>query len=92
MRTSRIDILINRFYEPWWKNVIIFYAGISGDVSDLLQVIQTRSTLVDQRGLLSDIQREARFTSPIVRDFLADGLDVGDFNEDNENEEENFEQ
>ena len=76
MRTQRQNYLAGKYFDPWWKNVIIFYAGVCGDVSTLLEAIHSRHTLVDEKGLISDIVSEARFTSPVVIDFLRDGLET----------------
>ncbi len=81
MRSSKFKILVGKYFDSWWKNVMIFYAGLCSDISEFLEALHRRHALVEQKGLLSDIMNEARFTSPAVRDFLSDGLENGEFND-----------
>lgn len=82
MRSSKFKMLVDRYFNSWWKNVMIFYAGLCSDISEFLEAIHRKHVLVEQKGLLSDIMNEARFTSPAVRDYLRDGLESGAFDDE----------
>lgn len=81
IRLQKLHLLANTYFDHWWKNVIIFTAGLCGDVSVLLERLHSKMPLVNDRGILSEIANEARFTSPVVMDFLKDGLDEDAFDD-----------
>jgi hypothetical protein len=67
---QRASLLADRFYEPYWRQVVIFYAGIAGNAERLLEMVQGRSPLVNQEGLLDELNQEARYTPEHVRAFI----------------------
>jgi hypothetical protein len=73
---QRQDVLIDNFYDRWWRQVIVFYAGLCGDISSFLEELQLRRGVTRDDGLLLAMTCEARFTSRVVRDFLEDALDT----------------
>lgn len=85
MMTQQQKFLVKQYFDPWWQNVIIFHAGLCGDVSSFLEEAQRKHPLVNDGGLLAEIKNEARFTSPITQDFLKIGLELDlftDFSDD----------
>jgi|GEM_PF-3442032 len=75
--------LVDCVHDPWWKNTLIFYAGLCGDVSHLFDLVQLKHGLEQTRGVVADMLQEARYTSAVVKDavgdFLAEDEDAEDF-------------
>jgi predicted NACHT family NTPase len=69
---QRVHILAENFSDPWWRQTLIFYAGIAGDVGRLFDLVQRRSALSDPHGLLEEMIAEARYTPTVVRELIAD--------------------
>ncbi|MCZ6529587.1 MAG: NACHT domain-containing protein [Chloroflexi bacterium] len=67
-------VLVNHLYDPWWSDVALYFAGLSGDVSSLLSQLQGDLRLYDQERIIRDIVEEARFTDPVVLDFLQEAF------------------
>ncbi|HEX4132826.1 MAG TPA: hypothetical protein VHZ24_22525 [Pirellulales bacterium] len=68
---QHIDVLVDNFNDTWWRNVVLFYAGITGDVHKLLSRVQRKFPLQGRDGLLDEILREARNTPGVVRKLIA---------------------
>jgi len=64
------SILTDRFFDPWWENVIVFYAGLCGDASAYFGRLLEKNPLEEVRGLLPRILSEARYTSRAIADFV----------------------
>ena len=69
--------LMERFYDPWWREVFIFFAGLSGDISKMLETFMSRFGLDENNGMLREMTAEARFTSPVILDFVRNALEDG---------------
>lgn len=66
--------LVEYFTDPWWSQVISFYAGKCGDIEDLIAGIHTKhGANATAYPLFSEVFSEARFTSERLRK-LADDL------------------
>lgn len=65
-------VLVSNVSDPWWRNVLLFFAGLCADIGSFLAEIQESDPLSDRSGLLEAMIKEARFTSPAVRDFMRD--------------------
>lgn len=72
LNTQKETILLQRFQVPQWREVLIFYCGLRGDISSLLYKLQRTRGLDRNAGLLDEMVAEARFTKPVVRDFVRD--------------------
>jgi hypothetical protein len=68
------ELLIANFFDPWWRNVLVFHAGLLGDISSLMGSLQQRYGIGTDSKLLSQMIDEARFTKSVVRDFLVDAI------------------
>jgi hypothetical protein len=69
---QRLEVLRDNFFDPWWRNVFLFYAGIAGDVHKLFGMIQAKTGLRRNRGLLDEMLAEARYSSDFVRAITND--------------------
>ena len=76
------ELLVTRFLDPWWRQTLVFFAGIAGDVGALLSAIQTQGRLIDCGGLIDEMMAEARYTRPLVRQVIQDLSNVGDLDEE----------
>jgi predicted NACHT family NTPase len=70
LQLQRERDLLSHYHQKWWREVFIFYAGLRGDISDLLKRMQLLFGLDRNAGLLKDMISEGRFTSPVVVDFV----------------------
>ena len=70
MHGQLFSILTDRFFDPWWENVIVFYAGLCGDASAYFGRLLEKNPLEEVRGLLPRILSEARYTSRAIADFV----------------------
>ena len=41
---NELETLLKHLDDPWWKEVILFYVGHSGDISPLLQILLQRAS------------------------------------------------
>lgn len=72
---QRANELIESFFDPWWNQVLVFYAGIAKDVEIFLRRIQTRYSLPAAKSdVFAAMIEEASFTSTNVHDAIADML------------------
>jgi hypothetical protein len=67
---QRLQLLVEKFYDPHWRQVVIFYAGIAGNAEGLLDRVQQSSPLINQDGLMEELSQEARYTPEHVRMFI----------------------
>lgn len=89
MYLQKQKFLIDKYFDPWWKNVIIFYAGLCGDITVLLKSIQERHALTDENNMLTELMYEARFTSTVTNDFLSAAIKDSEIIDDNEEDYDN---
>jgi hypothetical protein len=92
MHTQSQALLIANFHDTWWREVIIFYSGLCGDISSLLGDLQKKCRLVEAEGLVAEMNAEARFTSSAVSDFITDAIADGQLDEHWEDDEEEEEE
>jgi hypothetical protein len=75
---GRKSVLIKNLHDPWWHQVVVFYAGLVGDMSNFLDAVARRrgfsTSIMD---VLREINAEAKFTSPLTRQVLQDMLEEG---------------
>jgi hypothetical protein len=64
---QHLEILVEHMSDPWWRQVAIFYAGFTGDISRLVNTLQKRADLREHKTLLAEMLLEARHTSDFVR-------------------------
>jgi NACHT domain len=82
---QKMKLLQESFSVPRWRQVLVFYAGITGDISKLLQLVQRTIPLSD-RGLLQELMDEARDTPGDIRQFVEDII-IGEDRDDDIGEE-----
>lgn len=70
MLRQKQKYLVDNYFDPWWQNVIIFYSGLCGDVSEFLTQVQNKHMLINKGGLIEEILKEARLTAPVTFDFI----------------------
>jgi hypothetical protein len=63
--------LINKFNESWWRQVLVFYAGIAGNIERLFRLLQASRPVRKGNQLIAEMSEEARFSPPALKDFLA---------------------
>jgi hypothetical protein len=72
---QRANELIETFLDPWWNQVLAFYAGIAKDVESFLRRIQGRYSLPAAKSdVFAAMIEEASFTSTNVHDAISDVL------------------
>lgn len=69
---GREELLIKNYYNPWWRNVIVYYSGLRGDISNFISKLLDRNPAEDYHGLLTEMLAEARYTPDIVRTMIDD--------------------
>lgn len=72
------ELLANEFHDSWWSEVALFYAGLCGDVSGFIGLLQRKCRLSEDDERLVPLVDEARLTSPVVADFLRDAVDLNE--------------
>ncbi len=72
VRGQELRKLRSRYYEPWWRQVIVFAAGIAGDISPLIDALLKTNTVSDNRGLLREMMQEAKNTPRSTLDALGE--------------------
>lgn len=82
LQAQQESLLVANFYENWWREVLVFYSGLRGDISSMLERIQRTTSLRSNHGLLEELIDEARFTTQTVRDFLNDAEALLDDDDD----------
>jgi len=76
---QRLDLLREKFYDPYWRQVVFFYAGITGDVERLFHQVHESKPLIEGDRFLEEIVHEARYTPGDVRSFVNDIIEEEDF-------------
>lgn len=69
---QKLAVLVENSHDPWWREVIIFFAGITGDASDLLSRLVQDSGLPNDNQFLDSIANEGKFTDSLTRQFIDD--------------------
>ena len=64
------SFLVNKIDNPWWSQVLIFYAGIAGNIDRLFAMIQARRPIARRNPLIIEMSSEARYSSPALKSFL----------------------
>ena len=82
-----VEFIVQRLDDSWWHHVALFYAGIAGDISRFVAIMQNRTGIRDPGGLLSAMMDEARYTGDLMRSVIVQMLsedypDNGAFLED----------
>ncbi|MBS0207971.1 MAG: NACHT domain-containing protein [Planctomycetes bacterium] len=67
---QQLEVLVDNFHDPWWRNVILFHAGITGNVNKLLTQVHRRYPLGREDDLLDEMMLEARYTPEVVRQLV----------------------
>jgi hypothetical protein len=62
--------LQSQLLDPWWRQVLIFYAGIAGDITPLINMMQKETGVVDKKHLLDALLNEAKHASTVVHDLI----------------------
>jgi hypothetical protein len=64
------SFLVDKFDHAWWRQVLVFYAGISGNIDRLFTKLQSRRPIALRSSLVQEMSSEARYTSPALKAFL----------------------
>ena len=62
--------LVDKFTETWWRQVLVFYAGIAGNIERLFKMVQVKRPINRQDPLIQEMLAEARYTPPDLASFL----------------------
>jgi hypothetical protein len=62
--------LVDKFEESWWRQVLIFYAGIAGNIDRLFDKLLSRRPISTRDSLVTEMSAEARYSSPALKSFL----------------------
>jgi len=62
--------LLDKFSETWWRQVFVFYAGITGNVERLFKMVQAKRPINRADPLIQEMLAEARYTPPDLASFL----------------------
>lgn len=70
--------LLSYFADPWWGQVMVFYAGLAGDIERFIRNLQRRYPLAATRGeVFTAMVREAGYTGSAAREAVADMMAEG---------------
>lgn len=69
---QNVNLLERNVFDPWWKEVILFYVGITGDASRFLSRVSATIGIPDDVSFLKQLKAEGTFTRASTRQFLAD--------------------
>lgn len=75
-RNRTENLLVSNFYNDWWRNVIVFYAGVCGDISSFIDRMLNLHCIEENRGLLKEMLSEARYTPDDVRAIIDDSIEL----------------
>jgi hypothetical protein len=69
---SRQDpkFLVDKFDDAWWRQVLLFYAGIAGNIDRLFAMLQARRPINRHNPLVVEMSAEARYSSVALKAFL----------------------
>ena len=71
VNSQAIDFLASKFEEEWWRNVIIFFAGITGDATNLLGEVHSQTVFsMKDKPFMERIIAEARHTPRILKNLI----------------------
>jgi hypothetical protein len=87
LHLQKESVLFARWQRRWWREVLVFYAGLKGDIADALLVLQEEHGLDRNAGLLEELLAEARYTNPVVSDVVRDMGEEEDFIRDSQGRE-----
>jgi len=63
---SHISFLVSKLLDPWWRQVAVFYAGYTGDITKLLSRLSSTADLRPHSGLIREMLDEAKQTSELA--------------------------
>ncbi|MGQ0634849.1 MAG: NACHT domain-containing protein [Planctomycetaceae bacterium] len=75
---QRVTELVKRIGDPWWRQVALFYVGITRDATPLLDELLSSVGLPRDAMFLKELKAEARFTRADVRHFINELVSGGD--------------
>lgn len=81
--------LARNLSNPWWYNVSLFYAGITGDPEKLLSTAQQTYGLHNRHNMLNELLDEAKYSGPVadlIREVVEESEDYSDYIDDEGNE------
>lgn len=68
--------IINKLDDDWWREPLLFYASIKGDITDLLEYIDSTTSIQGFTDILKDMIIYAPYTHPgaiqVIRDNYSD--------------------
>ena len=68
---QHIGLLVKNVFDPWWRQVALFYAGITGDITKFLRRLGQQD-LRPHRAMLDEMLIEARHTSSFARTIITE--------------------
>jgi len=72
-----VDVVAGHFVEPSWREVVLFYAAMVGDITKLLQLVQSRWGLHGDPQFFTELGDLATWTDPGLLDFLSEWVRSG---------------
>jgi hypothetical protein len=72
MYQQRINLLLEHVSEAWWRQVLVFYAGLTKQADRIVERLMDRHGLPMDDALLQDLRQEARLSAAVVSDFMRD--------------------
>ena len=70
MNRQAPTFLVDKFDHLWWRQVLVFYAGVLEDIDRLFAKLQGRRPISMTSPLVKEMRSEARHTSPALKSFL----------------------
>jgi hypothetical protein len=65
-----LNKLKSLLYSDWWREPLLFYASIKGDITDLVENLSRDNNILNYIDLLSRMIEYAPYTSPGVKEIL----------------------
>ena len=75
-RENKTKILLTNFYNSWWEESILLYAGIKNDAAELIEAINQQEEDIFYNNLIltGKCVADANFTKPEIKDKVIDDL------------------
>lgn len=70
--SQKVGKLVANYGNLWWRHVLIFYAGVCGDLDRFMNEMQASGGIREYGSLLEEMLSEARYTSPTIRNLVSD--------------------
>lgn len=70
-----MSVLVREFGSPRWRNVIVFFVGLTNAANELLEKVQAKGKLIAETSLVEQLIAEGQASSGFA-EFLLDEINT----------------